>query len=184
MSAQSATLPQAESATLPQVSKAEKKKTRSVNLANALIPSVVSAIVGFFIWNVQNDIQRTVTDSNQVLQTQLALKEEFYKRRLTIYEEACKNIASVKQALDKAESTPQNKTQAMKKIEELYMLNAGNTLYWSDDVEKRLGALWALSIDKLRGEKDADENIRIEISGLHRQMKDDLNVKEKSTISH
>jgi len=118
----------------------------------------------------------------------MVLKEEFYKRRLTIYEEACRNITGVRSALDEAGAAPEKETQAMIKLAELDKLNKSNALYWSDDLEKRLAALWSLGIDKLRYKQFADEatnkSISSEISGLYKQMKDDLAVKEMARITH
>lgn len=177
----------AEIVSLTQVSEANKKTTWSHELHKVVIPSVVTAVCGFFIWNAQTEIQQTVTSSNQILQTQMALKEEFYKRRLTKYEDACKSVADVRHALDEAvEAAPKSQSQAMQKLSDLETLNKSNALYWSDDLDKRLGTLWSLGIEKLRykqfGDKTANENIRAEISGLYKQMKDDLAVKEMSRI--
>jgi hypothetical protein len=171
---------------LSPISEGNRKTAWGQELHKVVIPSVVTAVFGFFIWNAQTGIQQTVNSSNQILQTQMALKEEFYKRRLTIYEEACRNVAGVRFALDQAGAAPENETQAMNKLAELDKLNKSNALYWSDDLEKRLSTFWSLGVDKLRykrfGDKTTNENIRSEISGLYRQMKDDLAVKEMANI--
>jgi len=174
------------SSVTPLVSGEVKKTSWSLDIRNAVIPSVVTTVFGFLIWNAQSHVQQSVDTGNQMLQTQMAMKEEFYKRRLSIYEEACKNVAGVKSALDKAGAAPANETEAMNKLEELDKLNKSNALYWSEDLEKRLATLWELGIDKVRYSKYADkasnENIRTEIAALHRQMKDDLAVEEMARL--
>jgi hypothetical protein len=174
----------AEIVSLATASEAKKNTTLVQDFLKVLIPSLVTALFGFLIWNAQNEIQKTVARNNQMLQTQMALKEEFYKRRLTRYEAACQNVASVKYALDVAQVSPGNETKAMNKLAELNEFKTGNVLYWSDGLNKRLGALWTLGIEKIRTKQFADkttnENISSEISALHKQMKEDLAVEEMS----
>ncbi|MCM3901271.1 MAG: hypothetical protein ND866_06170 [Pyrinomonadaceae bacterium] len=177
----------AEAVSLAPPSEANKKTTWTQDLYKVVIPSVVTAVFGFVIWNAQAKIEHKVTSSNQILQSQMALKEEFYKRRLTKYEDACKSVTDVRHALDEAvEAAPESQSHAMEKLAALETLNKSNALYWSDDMDKRLGTLWSLGIDKLRyrqfADKTANDNIRNEISGLFRQMKDDLAVKEMSRL--
>ena len=163
-----------------------KKSSWAHDLRNAVIPSLVTAVFGFFIWNAQTEVQQSVDTGNQMLQTQMAMKEEFFKRRLMIYEEACKNVAGVKSALDNAGAAPENQTAAINKLEELDRLNKSNALYWSENLEKRLGTLWELGIDKVRYSKFADkasnDSIRTEIAAVHKQMKDDLAVEEMARL--
>lgn len=179
----------AEIVSLARASQGNKKTTWALDLYKVLIPSMVTAVFGFLIWNAQAKIEHKVTSSNQILQSQMALKEEFYKRRLTKYEDACKSVTDVRHALDEAvEVAPESQSHAMEKLAALETLNKSNALYWSDDLDKRLGTLWSLGIDKLRfrqfADKAANDNIRNEISGLYRQMKDDLAVKEMSRLPH
>jgi hypothetical protein len=116
---------------------------------------------------------------------QLALKEEFYKRRLTVYENACRQIADTKTALDKAGTTPEFDTQAHAMMAELNKLRTGNMLYWSPDLEKQLGKFWWSGINKLRGkfdDKQFEDTILSEIAELHEQMRQDLQLKEIGRI--
>jgi len=177
----------AEASSMTSLVSGEVKKTSwARDLRNAVIPSIVTAVFGFFIWNAQSQVQQSVDSGNQMLRTQMAMKEEYFRRRLAIYEEACKNVAGVKSALDKAGAAPENQTEAMNKLEELDKLNKSNTLYLSEKLEQRLATLWELGIDKVRYNKYADktsnESIRTEIAALHRQMKEDLAVEEMAKL--
>ena len=179
----------AEIVSLAPASEANKKTTWAQDLYKVLIPSVVTTVFGFLIWNAQTQIGKDVASGNQLLQSQMALKEEFYKRRLTKYEEACKGVTDVRHALDEAvDAAPDSQSHAMEKLAALETLNKSNALYWSDNLDKRLGNLWLLGIDKLRyrqfADKTANDNIRNEIAGLYRQMKDDLAVNEMSLFPH
>lgn len=175
----------------------DSKKSESGGLGReirtVLLPSLVTGVFGFLIWNAQTTIQQSVNESNQkleresareadrdkqMMQTMMARGEEVYKRKLALYEQACKNIAAIRKALDEAELVPESKTRASDKLAELDELHKANALYWSDDIEKQLSKLWGLSVDKLRSQqssnKAANDLIKAEIASLHQQMKDDL----------
>ena len=147
-----------------------------------LLPTVVTALIGFAIFNEQTKIQTAVNQNNQYLQMQLALGEEYYKRRLTVYENACRQIAETKTALDQAGTTPEFETRAVTMMAEFDKLRKVNTLYWSPDLEKQLGKLWWSGINKLRGRKFEDnqleDTIMSEIAELHDQMRQDLQLPE------
>jgi hypothetical protein len=151
-------------------------------LTKLLLPTLATAVIGFGIWNEQTKIQTAVDMNNQYLRTQLALGEEYYKRRLTVYADACRQIAETKSALDQAGTTPEFETHAITTMAEFDKLRKVNTLYWSPDLEKQLGKLWWLGIDKLRGRKFDDsqleDKITTEIAELHQQMRQDLQLPE------
>lgn len=151
-------------------------------LTKLLLPTFATALIGFGIWNEQTKIQTAVDQNNQYLRTQLALGEEYYKRRLTVYENTCRQVAETKTALDQAGITPEFETHAVTMMAEFDKLRKVNTLYWSPDLEKQLGKLWWLGIDKLRGRKFDDnkleDTIMSEIAGLHEQMRQDLQIPE------
>ena len=162
----------------------------------AVLPSLVTAVFGFFIWNAQTTIQQSVNEGNQrqereaareadrdkqMMQTMMARGEEVYKRKLALYEQACKNIAAMRKALDEAELVPESKTRASDN------LHNANALYWSDDIEKQLSKLWDLGVDKLRSNqssnKAANDRIKAEIVSLHQQMKDDLALDDVTKVT-
>ena len=176
----------AETDNLKSSSKADAKTTWAQEFHKIVIPSLVTAVVGFFIWNAQNRIQQKVDENNQMLQTQMALKEEFFKRRLTKYEEACGHIALVKNALDEAGAGPESDAQALTALHELNVHYERNSLFWSDDLQKGLGCFWQSGVDKFRGKQvgDCDENRSVmdQVSGLYGQMKKDLAVKDLGQI--
>ena len=155
-------------------------------LAKLLLPTVLTTLIGFGIWNEQTKIQTAVDQNNQYQKTQMALGEEYYKRRLTVYEKACSQIAETKSALDQAGTTPEFATHAANKMAEFDQLRRVNTLYWSPSLEKQLGKLWWLGINKLRGRRFDDnqleDTIISEITQLHDQMRQDLQLPEIGNV--
>jgi len=80
------------------------------------------------------------------LRAQLALKEEYYKRRLTIYENACKQIVDAQTSLADVGTTDESGLRAINLVKELDRLRRGNQLYWSKEVDVFLDKLWSLGI--------------------------------------
>ncbi|HEV7796737.1 MAG TPA: hypothetical protein VGO73_01175 [Pyrinomonadaceae bacterium] len=159
-------------------------------LLKLAVPSLITIFFGYIIYGAQMDTQSKVAASQDILKSQLAfqsaLKEEFYKRQLSRYEDACKGIAVTEAALDDASVTTENLTKAYDVIYQFNQLNKSNTLYWSHGLQNRLDQFWALGVDKLKGQKWDDpvlnERISKEITALHEQMKNDLNVADLSTV--
>ena len=118
---------------------------------------------------------------------QLALGEEYYKRRLAVYENACLQIAETQTALDRAWMTPEDETQAINMMAEFDKLRRVNTLYWSADLDKQLGALWSLGIVKLQAknvDNQLEDTLTTEIAHLHTQMRQDLQLKKFGEFWH
>ena len=149
------------------------------------ILSLITAVFGYYIYGRQTDIQAKVDSSQEILRSQLAfqstLKEEFYKRRLVVYENACKELAAAEAALNNAGSgATEDKTHAIDAFIKFEQLNKGNAIYWSPPLHDGLTQFWALGTRTLRTDNYDDsgqsEEISKEIALLHEQMKKDLNV--------
>jgi hypothetical protein len=164
-------------------------------------------VFGFIIWNAQTRIQEKV-DGNTLLiqdqlqaqqalrQAQLALKEEYHKRRLTIYENACKQIAETENSLADVGMTTESVTHAIDLIGKLDKLRKGNRLYWSPQLDVHLDKLWRLGICKVQGVPceystgevlDVDalpQEIAKQVTGVHEQMKEDLDIPEMAKALH
>jgi hypothetical protein len=160
--------------------------TPTWELTKLLLPTLATALIGLFIWNEQTKIQAAVDKNKQSMQMQLSLTEEYYKRRLTVYENACRQLADTKTALDHAGTKPEFETRAHKMMAEFDKLRAGNMLYWSPTLEKQLGKLWWSGITKLRKKKFDDTQTEVaimsEIADLHAQMRLDLELSENGRI--
>ena len=155
-----------------------------------LATSVLTVILGFFIWNAQTAIQKRIDAGNMLLQqqremqldqykSQLALKEAYYKRRLEVYERACAQITEMERSLADVGVTTETQKHATDAVGALYSFRKGNQLYWSQKLDERLDELWQLGIKKMRLSEVADgeqlnEDIAREVAELHAQMKADL----------
>lgn len=166
-----------------------------------VITAVVTAFLTLLVWFTQQKIEQKVDDNQLLLQAQLqtqqtqlqaqlALKEEFYKRRLTIYENACRQIADAQTSLADVGMNPESDLRATNLVNDLDRLRRGNQLYWSKQVDVYLDKLWSLGICRVGSrpcelpdgkvlEVDAlSGEITNSVASLHEQMKTDLNVLE------
>lgn len=155
-----------------------------------LVSSILTIILGFFIWNAQTTIQKRIDAGNMLLQqqkdmqldqhkSQLALKEAYYKRRLEVYERACAQVTEMERSLEDVGVTTETQKLATDAVGALYSFRKGNKLYWSQRLDERLDELWQLGIKKMRLSEVAEgeqlnEEIAREVAELHAQMKADL----------
>ena len=166
-----------------------------------VITAVITAVLTLLVWLTQQTIEQKV-DNNQVLlqdqlqtqqtqlRAQLALKEEYYKRRLTIYENACKQIVDAQTSLADVGTTDESGLRAINLVKELDRLRRGNQLYWSKEVDVFLDKLWSLGIcqvgsrpcevseGKVLAVEALPEEISNVVGALHEQMRADLDVSE------
>jgi hypothetical protein len=154
------------------------------------ILSLITAVFGYYIYGRQTEIQARIDSSQEILRQQLALQsalgEEFYKRRLSVYENACKELAAAEAALNNAGSgITEAKTSAIDVFIKLEQLNKGNAFYWSPNLQEGLTQFWAMGTHTLRFDQydeGQSDQISKEIATLHEQMKKDLNVADLSEI--
>jgi hypothetical protein len=151
------------------------------------------------VWFTQHKIEQKV-DNNQLslqaqlqtqqtqLQAQLALKEEFYKHRLMIYENACRQIADAQTSLADVGTTHESETRALNLVNDLDKLRRGNQLYRSKQVDEYLDKLWSLGICRAGSKPCEIEGSTLQVDALpqeitkavgvlHEQMKTDLEVR-------
>jgi hypothetical protein len=172
-------------------------------LGNPLvIPALATAVFGLVSWGIQwsitqrvDNAQRAIQQQIEVksqeleqrnrvqlaqLQSQLSVREEFYKRRLAVYQTACERIAETESSLADYGVPGQSQKQATDAVKALNRFKRGNQLYWSQQLGQQLDKLWELGITKMKfpeaDDEQLNEAIAKEISDLHEQMKQDLDV--------
>jgi hypothetical protein len=155
-----------------------------------VVVPIVTLLLGYFIYAAQAKLQSGIDSNSQILADRLAfqsaVKEEFYKRRLTAYENACKEMAATVAALNNAAGDTENEVQAFDTISRFEQLNRGNSLYWSATLQNGLDDFWGLGLAKLQERKWDDQKTNHDIEAMvvvvHRQMKTDLNVADISLL--
>ena len=146
-----------------EIAKSSENKSAAANgweifkVSFPIITAIVTAVLTLLVWFTQQKIEQKV-DNNQLLlqaqletqqtqlRAQLALKEEYYKRRLTIYENACRQVADAQASLADVGITDEGGLRATNVVNELDKLRRSNQLYWSRQVDVSLDKLWSLGI--------------------------------------
>jgi hypothetical protein len=111
---------------------------------------IATAFIAFSIWQNQASIQQSIEHSNKALSTRLALSEELYKKKLSLYETASNDINGLIKALLRAEVNDQDrqaKLQISKSLIGINDLYQTKKLYLPDDVEQKLGEFWRIASD-------------------------------------
>lgn len=184
-----------------EISKSSASGWEIFKVSFPVITAVATAALTLLVWLTQQKIEQKVDDNQLLLQAQLqtqqtqlqaqlALKEEFYKRRLTIYENACRQIADAQASLADVGTTDESVLRATNLVNDVDRLRRGNQLYWSKQVDVYLDKLWSLGICRV-GSRPCElsdgkvlevnalpEEITTSVASLHEQMKTDLNVME------
>jgi hypothetical protein len=151
---------------------------RAWDILKAVLPILLTTLLGFWVWYTQNKIQSKVEESNRLLSTRLALTEEFYKRKLNQYEATSKEIADLEQSLeqyDERESDPTIGTRASNSMSAVDRLRKSDFLYLTDKFKGELGDLWDIGIDRMRSNGNDDTEIKKKLRDQIKQLKDEMN---------
>jgi hypothetical protein len=162
------------------------KSNRGWEIVRITLPIALTAGLGFWIWSLQSGIQRTVDDNNRLLSTRLALTEEFYKRKLTVYENASKEVARLRQVLERLEEQqfdPEVGKSAADSVSAIDSLRKSDVLYLSENLQSDLAQLWDLGTARMQINEDDDalkqgamQKIVDQVTTLGKHMKDDLQI--------
>jgi hypothetical protein len=154
----------------------------------AVLPVILTAALGIWIWQVQKNIETKISENNERLKTELALKEEFYKKKLATYEKTHEQMSQFIGALENAQVNPNGISSANDSIRNLYKDYSSHSLYMSNAVVNELEELCDLGSDlpvlRLEGKGTATMDQVIEqLSKVETKMREDLHVDEIGQIS-
>jgi hypothetical protein len=163
----------------------DSEETRKWKVFMVALPIILSTILGLMIFNAQQRIQKDVSDKSENLKTQLALMQEFYSKKLGVYEEIHKQIASLVDSLQSVQINPESVGKASENLRAVNQAYKINNLYLSNELAEQLKALWELGIEmpalRPTGKATMGE-ILGRVSLIEAQMKKDLQVNEIGEI--
>lgn len=167
----------------------KNEETRKWKVFMVALPIILSTILGAMIWHTQTRIQNDISNSSETLKSRLAtgsaLTQEFYKKRLDIYDKTHKEMALLVDAFQSVRINPESfgiASDSLKSLNQTYRIN---NLYVSNEVAKELQKLWRLGIDmpSLRPTgKTTMTAILTQISEVEEHMKKDLGVEDLGRI--
>lgn len=150
-----------------------------------VLPVLLTTFLGFLIWSLQTNIQRKVEENNKLLNTRLALTEEFYRHKLKAYEDTCAEVAKLRELLeryDEKESEPEIGARTTDSMAAIDRISNTELLYLSDKFKGELSDLWEIGRTRMQA-TDQDqsalkEQLKKSIDGLRVEMNADLQTKE------
>jgi hypothetical protein len=160
--------------------KLKEKDRKPWQLFVATVPVVATALLGLFVWWLQLGTNRQIDRSSKQLSTRLALTEEFYKRRFTIYDGADKQMIQLLAAvrnLDRNPNDADKKKEAVILLTRLNVSSRTNGLYMTADVSNGLLEVWstATKLPQLnRDGKQTIDDLSRDIAAVEAQMKKEL----------
>jgi hypothetical protein len=98
-------------------------------------------LLGFVVWALQLNTNQKIDSTGKKLAARLALTEEFYKKKLGIYEDADKQMATIVETLKDLGADPGDlalRVLAVDNVRKLSDLSRTNKLFLSEDVSEAL----------------------------------------------
>lgn len=130
-------------------------------------------------------LQKHIDEAARAITTRLAITQQFYGRKLAIYESGHQQMADLISSLADAQFNPAAKTAAVESLHNLYLAYTRNSLYLSDELVGQLQSLVSAGNDLpalhptgKASMKDLDE----QVAKIEEQMKKDLHVEELGRI--
>jgi hypothetical protein len=118
-----------------------------------LVPIIATALLGYLVWRwqhaaedrsqiAQTHLQEKIDQNSEFLKAQLALNQEYVKRKMDAFQEIWKQIAIVYADANTARINPKEVTRALNSLTKLSELLEANRLYISDATQKALAEFW------------------------------------------
>lgn len=166
--------------------KLKEKDSKGWQLLIALVPTLFTIVLGALVWRLQIDTNQRIDRASKQLSTRLALTEEFYKRRFTIYDDTDRRMIQLLAAvrnLDRNPKDAEKKKQAAILLTQLNVSSRMNGFYMTKDVSDELANVWltATELPQLNnGGARRIEELAATIKGVEAQMRKELLVNVES----
>lgn len=140
-----------------------EKKGWKREVALALVPCVIQTLMtlllGFLIWHWQSGIQNGIDENSKFLTTKLSLKEEYFKRKLTVYENIHAQLAGLGDSLEKTAVAKEEEEAAADKLEGFHDYTIRNKLYIPDQLFYKLDDIRLTALDVLTHDKKSSVSL-------------------------
>jgi hypothetical protein len=152
----------------------------------AVLPVLLTVGLGYWIWNLQKATEKKISESDELLKTGLAIKQEFYKNKLVIYEKNHQLMYELLESLQNAQVDPDSRSAAIESLRIMYQAYSSRSLYMNNAVIEELQQLWTLGTDlpalRPNGKSEMKEIVR-KIAHIEQLMREDLHVLEIGQVS-
>jgi hypothetical protein len=118
-----------------------EKKSRKWEIAQIVVPAILTGLVGFGVWYTQNSLSKEITVSNQAISTRYVLTQEYYKERFKVYQQTYERLAALQGAFEAVQTDANAKPDAIAARNGLDDELARQELYFSPEILKRLDGI-------------------------------------------
>lgn len=161
------------------VATAEAGSKFSREMLIAVVPTILTIFLAFWTWTWQSDIQRKVDVQKEILTSQLSLKEEFFKRKLDVYQDTYNHLAKLVDALHSARRDTTQEERAVVALHDFNEFLTQKKLYINDATHALLQDVRADSTTILaQGRAAPVDGLMGKIEKCGKQLEADLNVGE------
>jgi hypothetical protein len=141
-----------------------------------VFPVVATALLGFWVWKWQANIQTKISDEAEKLKTELAIKQDVNKRKLDLYEQVVTQMVELEGKIRAAEYNEDVKKQCQQALVTFNHTVKSKRLYMSDRAFQALIEFWQAAVDVLRGQGTLD-NLQAKNSIAEDLIAQDIDVK-------
>lgn len=144
-----------------------EQEGKAWRLLIVVLPVALTAALGWWVWRTEKTVETRIAGKLEVQKSDLALtlsaKEDFLKKRNTVYESTQKQLSELVQALENAEVDADSRAKAVELLGDNDEYWESNSLYMSQNVFQQLKSLWDVATDLpflRRGGKASLEQVR------------------------
>jgi len=113
--------------------KKEEKSRRWWDIAQIVIPALLTGLVGFGVWYTQNRLSNEITAANQALSTRYVLTQEYDKEKFKVYQRTIERLTVLENALAGAQY-PMGRSNAVTACNSLDDEVNHSEFYFSPDI--------------------------------------------------
>jgi hypothetical protein len=160
--------------------KLERKDSHGWQFGLTLLPVIATAFLGWLVFHLQITTNAKIDRAGKELSTRLALSQQFYTQRFTIYDGADKAMVQLFAAVRNVDRNPGDapkKQQAVMLLTQLNLLARTTSFYMTPEVSKGLGEVWIIAAQlpqlNASGTKKI-EDLDAAIKGVEKRMRKEL----------
>jgi hypothetical protein len=123
-------------------------KSRRSDIKLIFVQACLTAILGLVVWQLQVSVTRKIEDAKAMLSARLALSQEFFKQRISVYTQLHTLALALRDAdIQVRAASELRHSLLVKGSKQLYDYYTANSLYVSPELLTLVGQLWREAMD-------------------------------------
>jgi hypothetical protein len=131
------------------IKKLESKDPKGWQLSMALFPVLATALLGLLVFYLQKGTNEKIDRASKLLSTRLALSQQFYQQRFTVYQNADRLMVLLLASVNNLDRNPddlEKKKEAADVLVQLYGSSRTNSFYMTPETSRGLAQVWSIGI--------------------------------------